>query len=249
MGDENRFNGKLRIVTANEPKWEGPEPRPGTPPEPQRPKITAEEAERQSGEINRQITESYFDDHEWPLMHVLNWIAFREPTRIADATWHGLAYDHASRFEGRIRLKDPVEREPRRVVLRALSKSKLTAARDGMELDQRIWGGVQVADLLKNYSDTRFLRDEVLKLWKPMRNQPAKASAAVQCRDWLISLRQAGDQRQTKEEYKAEAIKRFNVGPDQFRTAWDEAAKIAPSEGWGRAGRPKKSSAQKSSGQ
>jgi len=231
----------IRRETANEPKWEGPAPIEGTPSESQRPKITAEEAERMSAENNRQITESYFNDHEWPLVRVLNWIAFRNPTRIADSSWHGLAYGHASRFEGRIRPKGPVEKDPRRVLLRALSKDKVTAARDGVALNHRIWGGVQVADLL-NYSDTLFLRDEVLKEWKLARNPPAKASAAVQCRDWLVAERRDGCQRQTKEKYKAEAIKRFNVGPDQFRTAWDEAAQIAPSEGWGRAGRPKKSS-------
>ncbi len=249
MEDENCFTGKLRIITADEPKWTGPEPLPGTPPEPQPPKVTAEEAERQSTEINRRITESYFHDHEWPLIRVLNWIAFRDPTRIRDSSWRGLAYDHATRFEGSIRPKGPVENNPPKALLRALSKGKLTAARHGVELGRRIWGGVQVSDLLKNYGDTLFLRDEVLKEWKPLRSPPANAPAKTKCLAWLTDQRKDGAPKKTKSEYRDEAGTRFRIGDSQFRDLWEQAARDVPREDWGRAGRPKKSSGLKSSGQ
>jgi hypothetical protein len=90
---------------------------------------------------------------------------------------------------------------------------------------------------------------EVLKLWPKPIKPTAKARGRSACEEWLVSERLAGPQTQSKEEYKAEGIKRFGVGPAQFRTAWDEAAKIASSKGWGRPGRPRKSSDQKSSGQ
>ncbi|MGO9430919.1 hypothetical protein [Rhodoblastus sp.] len=90
---------------------------------------------------------------------------------------------------------------------------------------------------------------EVLKLWPRPIKPTAKARGKSACSDWLVSERRAGPPKQTKEKYKDEAIERFGVGPDQFRTVWDEAAKVEPSKGWGRAGRPKKSSDQKSSGQ
>jgi hypothetical protein len=90
---------------------------------------------------------------------------------------------------------------------------------------------------------------EVLKLWPKPTKPTAKASSKSKCSEWLVAARRAGPPKMTKEEYKAEAINLFRVGPDQFRTAWDEAAKLAPSQSWGRAGRPKKSSGLKSSGQ
>jgi hypothetical protein len=85
---------------------------------------------------------------------------------------------------------------------------------------------------------------EILKLWQGPKKPTAKARGKSACSDWLVSERRAGPPKQTKKKYKDEAIARFGVGPDQFRTAWDEAAAIAPSEGWGMAGRPKKSSGQ-----
>jgi hypothetical protein len=81
---------------------------------------------------------------------------------------------------------------------------------------------------------------EVLKRWPRPRKPTAKARGRNACKEWLVGERRAGPPTQTKEKYKAEGIKRFGVGPAQFRTAWDEAAKVAPSEGWGRAGRPNK---------
>jgi hypothetical protein len=85
---------------------------------------------------------------------------------------------------------------------------------------------------------------EILKLWQGPKKPTAKAGGRNACKEWLVAERRAGPPTQTKVKYKAEAMKRFNVGSDQFRTAWDEAAKVAPSGGWGRAGRPKKSSGQ-----
>lgn len=58
------------------------------------------------------------------------------------------------------------------------------------------------------------------------------------CRDWLIGLRKSGRPSKTKAEYKAEGMQRFSVGPDQFRTAWMQAAVSFPSDEWGKPGRP-----------
>jgi hypothetical protein len=101
--------------------------------------------------------------------------------------------------------------------------------------------------------NVRIAREGVLRMFPaepPMRqSQPANAQGKTKCVNWLISERRAGAQKQTKEKYKAEAMKLFVVGPDQFRTAWDEAAKTAPSDEWGNAGRPRKSSGRESSAQ
>lgn len=61
----------------------------------------------------------------------------------------------------------------------------------------------------------------------------------ARCRDWLVSLREAGGQKKTKHDYKVEAMAEFSIGPDQFRQAWEQASMLVPSERWGRKGRPK----------
>jgi hypothetical protein len=69
----------------------------------------------------------------------------------------------------------------------------------------------------------------------------AKAKAKAACIDWLVALRKNGPPKKTKEEYYTVALERWsNLGPWQFRNAWEEAARRAPNkEGWGEAGRPK----------
>jgi len=70
----------------------------------------------------------------------------------------------------------------------------------------------------------------------------AKAPGKDRCCKWLVALRKNGPPQKTKEEYKTEAMARFHVGPDQFRTAWESAAHVAPNGNWGAPGRHKKSS-------
>ncbi|MFY9657072.1 MAG: hypothetical protein WAK01_10860 [Methylocystis sp.] len=99
------------------------------------------------------------------------------------------------------------------------------------------------------YSGVLIPREDVLANWKAPRKAPANASTKTQCRDWLIGLRNDGKPLKTKDEYKREAKERFDVGPDQFRSAWKEAQEAAPSPEWSSPGRPRKSSGPESSGQ
>ncbi|MGA8171734.1 MAG: hypothetical protein WB816_13010, partial [Methylocystis sp.] len=64
----------------------------------------------------------------------------------------------------------------------------------------------------------------------------AKGIAA--CRDWLVRLRQSGPQGMTKDQFLNEAKTKFAIGPDQFRQAWEQAARLHPAESWSQAGRP-----------
>jgi hypothetical protein len=76
---------------------------------------------------------------------------------------------------------------------------------------------------------------------------PAKARRQARtrgkrsCEEWLVQERENGPPRKTKKEYKAEAARLFDVGPDQFRTAWDVAALRVPREDWSKPGRRKSS--------
>jgi hypothetical protein len=65
----------------------------------------------------------------------------------------------------------------------------------------------------------------------------AKARSVTACRQWLIEERKSGPPTKSKADYKAEAKERFDVGPDQFRTAWAGAASAYPSDDWGKPGR------------
>ena len=67
----------------------------------------------------------------------------------------------------------------------------------------------------------------------------AKSSGVTACIDWLVGLRKSGPPDKTKEAYKAEAKARFDLGPDQFETAWKQAATSFPCGEWGKPGRPK----------
>jgi hypothetical protein len=68
----------------------------------------------------------------------------------------------------------------------------------------------------------------------------AKARGVKDCTGWLVEQRNSGPQLQKKEWYRAEAAKRFGVGPDQFRTAWKNAAMQVHHDEWGQPGAPKK---------
>jgi len=73
------------------------------------------------------------------------------------------------------------------------------------------------------------------------RSAPVRASRAIDnCFLWLVELRREGRPTKTKVAYKAEAIEKFKIGPDQFRRAWERAASQAPSDGWSEPGRPPK---------
>jgi hypothetical protein len=104
-----------------------------------------------------------------------------------------------------------------------------------------VWtGGSTKRDGPGEWKNVRFRKSEVLGLFRPApKKLPTKAAGKKACEDWLIAERREGRQKMTKEKYKAVAIERFKVGPDQFRTAWDGAAKREPSVGWGRPGAPK----------
>jgi len=65
----------------------------------------------------------------------------------------------------------------------------------------------------------------------------AKARNIGECRKWLLELRKGGPQRKRKDDYKAEAMNRFGIGPDQFKTAWKTAALEIPRSDWGKSGR------------
>jgi hypothetical protein len=62
----------------------------------------------------------------------------------------------------------------------------------------------------------------------------------AECRKHLVDLRKAGPQRKTKEEYASELRPRYNLGPDQFETAWKTAAAESPKDDWGKHGRRSK---------
>jgi hypothetical protein len=68
----------------------------------------------------------------------------------------------------------------------------------------------------------------------------AKASGIRACVKWLIDERRRGAQERTKESYKEAAMSLFGVGPDQFKTAWKQAALEEPKKDWGKAGAPRK---------
>jgi hypothetical protein len=72
------------------------------------------------------------------------------------------------------------------------------------------------------------------------RAKPASSFRRAKCVEWLINLRREGEQSQKKGWYEAEAFSKFGVTDGQFQNVWDEAAKAYPSQGWGRAGAPKK---------
>jgi hypothetical protein len=82
----------------------------------------------------------------------------------------------------------------------------------------------------------------VLLSKKPSAEERRAASnvKVTQCLAWLEILRRSGPQQMTKDKYKAEAMERFGVGPDQFRTIWATAACTIPRKDWGLPGPPKK---------
>jgi hypothetical protein len=91
------------------------------------------------------------------------------------------------------------------------------------------------------YDDVSIARVTVTKLWSAARaKRSAKTSALNACRRWLEEARRSGPPTKTRAQYKAEAMRRFEVGPDQFRTAWRLAAAEVPKDDWGNPGAPPK---------
>jgi hypothetical protein len=63
----------------------------------------------------------------------------------------------------------------------------------------------------------------------------------AKCREWLIGLRkEPGPKQKRKEDYQAEAMDRFGLGPSQFKTAWRQAATTVPRRDWEKPGAPRK---------
>lgn len=105
------------------------------------------------------VAQSYFDEQRWPLIRVLNWIAFRDVALIDDSSWRRLkhyANDHRPAL---------VEHNPRRVLLEALHAGKIKAALAGKECSLRSWDTVRPFDLMPKFGGTTYLRDEVLQIW------------------------------------------------------------------------------------
>jgi hypothetical protein len=86
------------------------------------------------------------------------------------------------------------------------------------------------------YVDRQSLVGWLSKLPAEKRRQ-AGARGKNGCIEWLVELRESGPPEKTKAEYESQAAKRFEVGPDQFRTAWKHAEIRAPSQAWGVPGR------------
>jgi hypothetical protein len=118
-------------------------------------------------------------------------------------------------------------------------------------MDARASGEVPPANddgIIKNPRFDYAVRIDDLEGWigrhpdkpKPVETRrKARARGLGECRKWLIDLRKSGPQQKTKAEYRADARKLFDVGPDQFRTAWASAALTVRSDEWGKAGRRK----------
>jgi hypothetical protein len=71
----------------------------------------------------------------------------------------------------------------------------------------------------------------------------ATADIVTACMNWLVVLRGKGPQGETtKKQYLSQARALFGdtLGPDQFETAWDAAARVVPRNDWGRPGRRRK---------
>jgi hypothetical protein len=94
------------------------------------------------------------------------------------------------------------------------------------------------------YDDVALAHVAVLKLWpekgSSVLRRTAKSRAVSECTKWLEQCRRAGPPEKTKAEYKKQACARFDIGPDQFKTAWRTAATNVPNDRWGSPGRPSK---------
>ena len=74
------------------------------------------------------------------------------------------------------------------------------------------------------------------------RGKASSAAAISECRDHLIGLMKAGPKQQSKDLYRAEALRRSKgrLASRGFEDAWRQALKQVPSSGWNVPGRPKK---------
>lgn len=128
----------------------------------------------ESTENRRLLLESFFQDHAWPLIHALNWIAFRDPMRITDSRWH------------RLRPEPAVEPNPRAALLQALGDGKITASLKGTELSPRTWDAVRPHDLQRDFGETKYLKREVLAEWKNTAGTQTQKRGRRPAIDWAV---------------------------------------------------------------
>lgn len=90
------------------------------------------------------------------------------------------------------------------------------------------------------YSNVRFRRKDLMRLWPP---DEAKAKAESACRRWLVLQMHdlPAGRTKSKKQFEQEAVNKFRpLAVRQFQRAWDLAIEEALAPAWKKAGRPLK---------